>query len=264
MEGAGRAELAIRVLRAAFEGGDTSVIDDNVRPDYIQHNPLAADGPEAMKAFGAAWLQQFADAAYQERRVITDGDMVLLHSSGALVPGPPGLAVFDLFRFQDGKIAEHWDILQEVPAASANGNDMFATLSQPQAAAPDQRNFTARNRKLVTDFIDQVMVGKDLTAVDTYVDPGYREHDPDFPDGPGGLKTGLGAYLRQFPQVSLTPKRILAEGELVAVHSHLVPAPGERGYATISLYRVRDEKIIEHWGASQAIPETSANNNTMF
>jgi hypothetical protein len=54
-----KARIAVQVLRAAFEGGDTSIIDRYVRPDYIQHNPLAADGPEAMKAFGAAWLQQF-------------------------------------------------------------------------------------------------------------------------------------------------------------------------------------------------------------
>jgi predicted SnoaL-like aldol condensation-catalyzing enzyme len=51
-----------------------------------------------MKAFGAAWRQQFPDATYQERRVISEGDLVLLHSSGVLVPGTPGLAVFDIFR----------------------------------------------------------------------------------------------------------------------------------------------------------------------
>jgi predicted SnoaL-like aldol condensation-catalyzing enzyme len=57
---------------------------------------------------------------------------------------------------------------------------------------------------------------------------------------------------------------VIAEGDLVAVHSHLVPAPGERGHATIGLFRVRDGKIVEHWGASQAVPESSANDNTMF
>jgi predicted SnoaL-like aldol condensation-catalyzing enzyme len=104
-----------------FERGDTTAIDRHVRPDYIQHNPLAPDGPEAMKAFGAGMRQQFPDAKYDVLRVLSEGDLVLLHSSGVLVPGTPGMAVFDIFRFQDGKIAEHWDILQEVPQARPGG-----------------------------------------------------------------------------------------------------------------------------------------------
>ena len=50
----------------------------------------------------------------------------------------------------------------------------------------------------------------------------------------------------------------------MAVHSHIVQTPGERGHATIGLFRVRDGKIVEHWGAVQDVPETSANDNTMF
>jgi hypothetical protein len=60
------------------------------------------------------------------------------------------MAVFDIFRFQDGKIAEHWDILQEVPATTANGNGMFSTLSRPRTEALEQRWFTAYDKKLVT------------------------------------------------------------------------------------------------------------------
>lgn len=87
--------------------------------------------------------QQFPDAKYDVLRVLSEGDLVLLHSRGVLVPGMPGTAVFDIFRFQDGKIAEHWDVLQEVPETTANGNDMFSTLSRPRTEAPEQRGFTA-------------------------------------------------------------------------------------------------------------------------
>ncbi|MER7692724.1 nuclear transport factor 2 family protein [Streptomyces sp. NPDC097610] len=264
VQGTGKAQLAVQVLRAAFEGGDTTVIDRHVRPDYIQHNPLAPDGPEAMKDFGAAWLQQFPDATYDEKRIISEGDLVLLHSHGVLLPGTPGLAVFDIFRFQDGRIAEHWDILQEVPATTANGNDMFSTLSRPQAEAAGQRQFTAYNKKLVTDYVEQLLVRKDLAAVDTYVGTEYHEHSPNIPDGVAGVKAGLVAYFERFPQLSVAPKQIIAEGDLVAVHSHYVEAPGERGRAVIDLFRVRDGKIVEHWDASQDVPENAANANTMF
>jgi predicted SnoaL-like aldol condensation-catalyzing enzyme len=120
-----KTQIATQALKTVFDGGDTTVIDRFVRPDYIQHNPLAPDGPAAMKAFGAATRQQFPDATLDVRRAISDGDLVLLHSSGVLVPGTPGLAVFDIFRFQDGKIAEHWDAVQDVPETSANDNTMF-------------------------------------------------------------------------------------------------------------------------------------------
>ncbi|WP_343243938.1 nuclear transport factor 2 family protein [Streptomyces sp. SID13726] len=264
VDGTDKGRIAAQTLRAAFEGNNHGVIDRNVRPDYIQHNPLAPDGPEAMKAFGAAWQQQFPDATYEEKRVVTEGDLVLLHSHGVLVPGTPGLAVFDIFRFQDGRIAEHWDILQEAPATTANGNDMFATLSAPQTDAPGQRQFTARNKKLVTDYVDRLLVRKDLAAVDEYLGTDYHEHSPNIPEGPAGVKTGLAAYFERFPQLSVAPKRVIAEGDLVAVQSHYVEGPGERGRAVIDLFRVRDERVVEHWDASQDVPEASANDNTMF
>ena len=58
--------------------------------------------------------------------------------------------------------------------------------------------------------------------------------------------------------------RVVAEGDLVAVHSHYVNAPGERGQAVVDLFRVRNGKIVEHWDVLQDVPATSANDNTMF
>ncbi|MER7692726.1 nuclear transport factor 2 family protein [Streptomyces sp. NPDC097610] len=84
------------------------------------------------------------------------------------------------------------------------------------------------------------------------------------PDGLAGVKAALGAYFAQFPQLRITPKRIIAEGDLVAVHSHTVNVPGERGQAVVDLFRVRRGRIVEHWDAVQDAPETSANGNTMF
>ncbi|MFI7018670.1 nuclear transport factor 2 family protein [Streptomyces sp. NPDC050164] len=103
-----------------------------------------------------------------------------------------------------------------------------------------------------------------MTAIDKYVAPEYHQHNPNSADGMEGLKAGLGAYFAAFPKLTVTPQRITAEGDLVAVHSHFVNAPGERGMAVVDLLRVRGGKIVEHWDVFQAVPETSANNNTMF
>jgi NADPH:quinone reductase-like Zn-dependent oxidoreductase/predicted SnoaL-like aldol condensation-catalyzing enzyme len=259
-----KAQRAQELLQALFERGDTAIVDRLVRPDYIQHNPLAPDGSEGLKYFTAAMREQFPEAVFEPRRIISDGDLVLLHSRVVFVPGTAGMAVFDLFRFQDGKIAEHWDVIQEVPATTASGNDMFATLSEPRTETPGQRWFTDYHKELVTAFVDQLLVGKDLAAIDAYVGPEYREHNPNIPDGAAGLKAGLGFYFEQFPQLSVTPKRVIAEGDLVAVHSHYIDTPGERGRSVLDLFRVRDAKIVEHWNAEQAAPDTAANDNTMF
>ncbi|MFD8007115.1 MULTISPECIES: nuclear transport factor 2 family protein [Streptomyces] len=256
--------VAVQVLRGVFERGDMTVVDRFVRPDYIQHNPLAPDGAEALKAFGTAWRQQYPDATYDIKRVISEGDLVLLHSSIVLAPGTRGIAAFDIFRFQGGKIAEHWDVLQDVPATTANGNDMFSTISGPQTEAPGPAYLTAYNKKLVIAFVEQYLVKKDLSAIDTYVGPEYHQHNPYIPDGVAGAKAGLGAYYALFPQLMATPKRVIAEGDLVAVHSHTVNAPGERGQAVVDLFRVRNARIVEHWDVVQDVPETSANDNTMF
>lgn len=263
-EETGKAQLALRLMQDAFTRGDTAIVDRLVRPDYIQHNPLAPDGPDALKYFVATTRQQFPDVTFDPRRATSDGDLVLLHSRNVLIPGTPGTAVFDIFRFQDGKIAEHWDILQEVPVTTANGSDMFSTLSHPQTQTPGQRWFTAYNKKLVTAFVDQLLVRKDLAAIDTYVGTDYHEHSPNIPDGVAGVKAGLGAYFEQVPQLSVVPKRVIAQGDLVAVHSHYIDTPGKRGRAVIDLFRVRDGRIVEHWDASQDVPETAANDNTMF
>ncbi|MGW0822137.1 nuclear transport factor 2 family protein [Streptomyces sp. NPDC002845] len=257
-------KVAVRVLKGVFEEGDTEVVDRYVRPDYIQHNPVAPDGAETLKNLGTALAQQFPDAKYDVKRVISQGNLVLVHSNVVLTPGTRGTAVFDIFRFQGGKIAEHWDVGQEVPETTANGNDMFSTESRPRTERPGPRWPTAYNQKLVTKAFDQLLVKKDLSAIDKYWGSEYHQHNPTIADGVEGVKAGLGAYFEQFPQLKVDPKRIIAEGDLVAVHSHFVNAPGERGQAIIDLFRVRHGKIVEHWDVIQDVPETSANDNTMF
>ncbi|MFF4032032.1 nuclear transport factor 2 family protein [Streptomyces sviceus] len=256
--------VTVRVLKGVFERGDTEVVDRFVRPDYIQHNPLAPDGAETLKNLGTFVHQQFPDAEYRVQRVISEGDLVLVHSNVVMTPGTKGTAVFDIFRFQDGKIAEHWDTGQNVPDTTANGNDMFSTVSWPRTSRPGPGLLTACNKKLVVAAFDQLIVKKDLSALDRYWGPGYEQHNPTIANGLSGAKAGLGAYFKAAPQLRVEPKRVIAEGDLVAVHSHYIPAPGERGQAVVDLFRVRGGKIVEHWDVIQDVPATSANDNTMF
>lgn len=256
--------VAVRVLKGVFEHGDTDVVDRYVRPDYIQHNPLAPDGAKALKNLGVGFHQQFPDAEYDVKRVISEGDLVLVHSNVVTTPGTRGAAVVDIFRFQEGKIAEHWDVSQNVPETSANGNDMFSTESQPRTRQPGPAWLTASSKKLVTTAYGEIIGQKDLSGIDRYYAPDIIQHNPNSPNGAAGAKAGLGAYFSAFPELTFSPKRVIAEGDLVAIHSHAVNVPGERGQAFLDLFRVRDGKVVEHWDVVQDVPETSANDNTMF
>jgi predicted SnoaL-like aldol condensation-catalyzing enzyme len=92
---------------------------------YLQHNPQLADGPEAFIGFVHGFRSQFPDMKLDIKRVVTQGDMVVTHSHMTLKPGTPGVALADFFRFEGGKLVEHWDVIQEIPETSANAHGMF-------------------------------------------------------------------------------------------------------------------------------------------
>jgi len=95
-------------------------------PEYIQHNPLAGDGFQAFIDFVNAYTTQFPQLHVDIKRVIGECDLVVTHSHITTSPDDRGNAVADIFRLnREGKVVEHWDVIQPVPATSANDNTMF-------------------------------------------------------------------------------------------------------------------------------------------
>jgi len=92
---------------------------------YKQHNPLVADGPEGLKAFIEFLKTNFPEARSEIKRVLADGDYVILHVHSIRPPNMRGRAIIEIFRLDNGKIDEHWDVIQEIPEESANSNGMF-------------------------------------------------------------------------------------------------------------------------------------------
>jgi predicted SnoaL-like aldol condensation-catalyzing enzyme len=106
----------------AFRAGDVDAFDDLIVEDYVQHNPQAGNGLQAVKDFFAPVGPVDVDV----HRVIAEGDLVVVHSNYKAF----NMAAVDIFRLNDdAKIIEHWDVLQPIPETTASGNDMFSQLS---------------------------------------------------------------------------------------------------------------------------------------
>lgn len=109
----------------ALNQRDADAAIQYVGSHYRQHNPLVADEYPGLRKY-LAWIQEnFPQSHSKILRVFADGDYVLLHVHRVRAPGTRGDAIVDIFRLEDGKIVEHWDIIQPVPEASTNANTMF-------------------------------------------------------------------------------------------------------------------------------------------
>lgn len=94
-------------------------------PRYTQHNPTAGDGPEGFRRFIGFLKEKFPQSHGEIKQVFADGDFVILHVHAVRVPGTRGSAIVDIFKLENGKIVEHWDVIQDVPETTASGNGMF-------------------------------------------------------------------------------------------------------------------------------------------
>src|SRR5204863_3596350 len=97
-----------------------------------------------------------------------------------------------------------------------------------------------------------------------YVGPYYRQHNPMAGDGPAPFIGFVKWFTGEHPQLRFDFKRFIAEGDLVVVHSHMIPVKGARGTAVMDIFRLEDSKIVEHWDVLQEVPEAAQNQNTMF
>ena len=118
-------DLVMGLFAEVLNPLDSSAVDRFIASDYIQHSQLAEPGRDALKTFLNLAKSQSPDAVHDVKRSFTDGDHVIVHYHVRRTPDDPGLAVIDIFRIENGLIAEHWDVLQDVPTQSPNPNSMF-------------------------------------------------------------------------------------------------------------------------------------------
>lgn len=114
-----------KLVLSLFEADSPEVIISAMADDYKQHNPTVADGKAGAAVFFRNMAKQYPKSKARVYRSAADGDLVWVHAHLVLQPNDPGIALVDIFRVKDGKLVEHWDIMQPVPTSAANSNSMF-------------------------------------------------------------------------------------------------------------------------------------------
>lgn len=119
-------ETVIAFYDAAINDKDFEAASAYLGDMYIQHNPMAADGPEGLKAFLDFAKENLSSFKVEFKRVLADGDFVVVHAHATSgQPDDRGSAVMDIFRLENGKVVEHWDVIQPIPETARNENTMF-------------------------------------------------------------------------------------------------------------------------------------------
>jgi predicted SnoaL-like aldol condensation-catalyzing enzyme len=119
-------QIVVSFYNMIFRDHETQeAVNRYMGKQYIQHNPLVPDGREVFVSFFVPFFKANPDARSEIKRVVAEGDLVVLHVHSKMNKEDRGAAVVDIFRVDDGKIVEHWDVIQPIPEKSANSNTMF-------------------------------------------------------------------------------------------------------------------------------------------
>jgi predicted SnoaL-like aldol condensation-catalyzing enzyme len=116
---------AIAFYKMAYEGNPKQAVELYIGDTYIQHNPDVADEPEGFVRYFERMQKEYPQKSIEFVRCIAEGDLVALHTHQTW-PGQDEYVTMDFFRFdENGKICEHWDVIQQIPKESANSNTMY-------------------------------------------------------------------------------------------------------------------------------------------
>jgi len=240
-------EKAVAVLNSFNTGSDAPL--SFVNPDkYIQHNLGAPDGFQAF----AGMVKMASKQGFKAKviRAFEDGDYVFTHTEYDFFGPKVG---FDIFRFENGLIVEHWDNMLEVAPANPSGH----TQTDGSVDITDKAK-TAQNKKLVETFITDLMLEHKDTPITNFISPEtYIQHNPMVGDG----LEGFGAAMAEFGKQGLVMEydklhMVLGEGNFVLTASEGTFGKGQPT-AYYDLFRIDNGLIVEHWDVIAPIPPKS-------
>ena len=247
-----------KALINTFVTGDVEKAKSLLKEGYIQHNLAYGTGAEAFCGSVADLGSAPVKTTVNTIREFEDGDKVVLQSIYNFA-GAGEQVTFDVFRFEDGLIAEHWDNLASVAPANPSGH----TQVDGDTNIVSNEN-TEKTREIVSNFLVDVMQGKNPEKTASYFDGNkYIQHNISIADGLDGLGAALKALAEQGIQMIYDKTHfVLACGDYALGISEGTFGGAHTSY--YDLWRVENGKIAEHWDVMETISDNPQNNNGKF
>lgn len=246
-------EKGVALLRS-LETGDQAPVGYLNANKYIQHNLSVADG---LEGFGTI-LQNAPEGGFKADivRAYQDGDYVFIHTIYDFFGPKTG---FDVFRFENGLIVEHWDNLIDIAPPNPSGHTQ--TNGPTKLTDIDK---TEANKTMVNDFVSTILMKGEMEKLGSFIDSGvenYIQHNPAIADGLSGLGKALEGMAKQGIAMEYkTIHKVLGEGNFVLAISE--GAFDDKPTSYYDLFRVANGKIVEHWDVMETILPESEWKNT--
>ena len=246
--------FVLEALENTLLAGDVEAVDQYFAEDIIQHNEMFANGIEAQKGV-VGFLGGSGTFKADYVRVIADDDIVAVHARYEGF-GETALIAFDVFRVEDGKIAEHWDNLIPETAPNPSGRTQIDGVT-----AITDLDKTEANKAKVEEFITRALIDHEQVDFTQYINPtNYAQHNPMVADG----LDGFGAFMAEMAKQGITMDytevhQVIGEGNFVLTLSE--GALGGEPTAFYDLFRVEDGLIVEHWDVIAPMPGPDAPHN---
>ena len=243
-----------------FATGDTDKARELLDENYIQHNLAYGTGENAFIESVEYLASAPVKTTVKNIRAFEDGDYVILQNVYNFA-GAGEQVAFDIFRFENGLVAEHWDNLASIAEPNLSGHTQ--TDGETEIKDIDK---TEENKELVAAFVGDVLRGENPDNLTNYFDgDNYIQHKTSMADGLTGLNAALSDMADNgIEMIYDTTHMVLGSGNFVLAVSEGTFAGEHTSY--YDLFRVENGKIAEHWDVIETIADEStwANNNGKF
>lgn len=244
-------QLVLDMVANVFVARDVDAVDTYFTENYIQRNPMLPSGSATVKKFLSVPADPSAAdlPANETHRIIGEGDLVATHSTYYNFGKIP-LVAFDVFRIENGRVAEHWDNLTPL-RENLNPSGRAQTDGATTITDLDR---TDANKALVVELLEKMFIGGERLDITQYINPAnYVQHNPDAADGLQGLQDLMKANAAKgmkmrYDEIGI----VVAEGNFVLTGAS--GALGEQPTAFYDLWRLEDGLIVEHWDIIAPIP----------
>lgn len=235
----------------AIGKADSTYASKALTNDYIQHNPSVKSGKAGFLEM-ISFLKQLPKPDNPTKpfiRAICEDNYVVLHFEVEFAGQKK--TVLDLYRLDNGLIAEHWDAIKDSSPSTTNGN--------PEVEGPnmiENKELKDKNKSIVENYANKVLVTRNFEQMPNYLNSNLIQHNPEIDNGLVSLKSF-------YKDVSIEKvHRIIGEGNFVVTQSNGKKEGKE--WVFYDVYRLDKGKITEHWSVGQLIPENMAHANGMI